>query len=773
GICSNGNGQDGTCQTGGIVEECGDGCSGGECNPTSEEQEDDETGCTTDTDCSEKCPSGKKCVCVEGECSIKDETSPPEEEGTTPPPGRKGVIGETCTSSAGCVSGYCENSVCIEPPSKTKSCTKGYHLDPSSGKCVKDPPNDEQKDSSLPIIGGAIDIFKMFWRGEGPGGEASAGFLKGLTHASTIYGAVQMFSPMFGATPDQTNALSLALGMGVLVGQTVKGGVLKIWENWGATGKFSNAGLVGAGAGAATAIVIFLIMYNEEDAKLKTFECVAWQAPFGGDDCHKCNEQGEGIPCSEYQCRSLGAACELLNPEEAGEQICEWVNRNDVTPPVMMAWEGALLSDEYSYNPYNTRSPPDKGVEIKYSESENNCIPAFTPLSFGINTDEAAQCKLDYLNKKTLEEMQFYFGGSSLFKFNHTQIMSLPGPEALAEANITIQNGGEVELFVRCADVNGNYDKANLRFKFCVDDSEDTTPPLITGTNIPTQSPIAFNQTSVDIEVYTNEPADCKWSILDQSYDDMLEENEMECTQTVDQMKMINGLPVGVCKTTLDGLKNREENKFYFRCRDKPRAEIDKRNTNTESYEYVLIGTQPLIIDWIKPNETVRDSTERVKVKLEAKTSTGYNEGAAICSYEDQDGNGDKFSNTGSHEHSQELLLVEGEYNYKINCVDLGGNSDEKTTEFRVESDNEAPLVVRVYYEANYLKLITDETAECVYDNVDCSYPFDQGIEMRVIDDINHFTEWDPNKNFYIKCKDEYGNQPNPNECSIIVRPFE
>ena len=36
------------------------------------------------------------------------------------------------------------------------------------------------------------------------------------------------------------------------------------------------------------------------------------------------------------------------------------------------------------------------------------------------------------------------------------------------------------------------------------------------------------------------------------------------------------------CKTNLTGLKNREENKFYFRCIDKPGVGQD-RNVNKES----------------------------------------------------------------------------------------------------------------------------------------------------------------------------------------------
>ena len=44
---------------------------------------------------------------------------------------------------------------------------------------------------------------------------------------------------------------------------------------------------------------------------------------------------------------------------------------------------------------------------------------------------------------------------------------------------------------------------------------------------------------------------------------------------------------------------------------------------------------------------------------------------------------------------------------------------------------------------------------------------------MNTIDNKVHNTEWMINKNYYIRCKDKYDNQPYPNVCSIILRPSE
>src|SRR5690606_1564655 len=152
---------------------------------------------------------------------------------------------------------------------------------------------------------------------------------------------------------------------------------------------------------------------------------------------------------------------------------------------------------------------------------------------------------------------------SSLFRYNHTQVMSLPGPNAARAENLTLQNDGDYQIFIKCQDANGNYNTADYAFKFCVEKGPDTTPPKIVSTSLINGMPVASNQTSIDLEVYTNEPATCKWSRRDQSYKDM--ETIMTCSSRLFE---INTQMLYKCQTTLTGLKDREENKFYFRCED-------------------------------------------------------------------------------------------------------------------------------------------------------------------------------------------------------------
>jgi len=431
---------------------------------------------------------------------------------------------------------------------------------------------------------------------------------------------------------------------------------------------------------------------------------------------------------------------------------------------VIKPLDDALL-EGYAYAPDNTIAPPDKGVKVQNNALTSKCAEAFTPLTFGIITNEPAQCKISPLREKNFEEMTLYFGASNLFTYNHTQVMILPGAEALAAEGITIENDGKFGVFVRCQDSNGNANVANFIFKYCVEKGPDTTPPLIVTTNILNNAPIAYDQTSVDLEVYTNEPADCKWSRLDKGYENM--NQTMTCSKRVSE---INTQMLYKCTTTLTGLKNEASNNFYFRCKDLA------GNKNAESHLFTLVGTRPLVIDSVSPNETtIKGTSEVIQVNLQAETSAGYKDGESICYYSDTGMNDSyvMFFSTSTHQHTQELWLAEGDYDYYVKCIDLGGNTDQKIINFTTESDVTNPLVVRVYHENPYLKLITNEAAECVYDTTSCSYTFEDGIEMSEIEGITHYTDWDTQTNFYIKCKDSYGNKPLPNECNIIARPAQ
>lgn len=588
------------------------------------------------------------------------------------------------------------------------------------------------------------------------------GMVKGLMWAAGIAGGIQLLKAFL---PERSyrllNSLTVSLAVGAFVGRTTAGIVQ-------ATSEGTKKGIgLGIGIGIAVSAIIFFAMYRKESQEIITFTCHPWQAPTGGDNCDECND--EVLPCSEYQCRSLGQACELVNPG-TDEEKCVWVNKNDVEFPIIQPWEDVLLND-YVYSPDNAISPPDTGVRIEYTESTSGLSKAFSPVTFGITLNEPAKCKLDLSRKDNFDDMNFYFSGGLLLE-EHEYTLSAPGTSALEAEGIELENDGEYEIYVRCEDANGNSNKANFVFLLGVEQGPDTTPPLIVTTDPLNDHPFAYNQSSIDMSIYVNEPVDgCRWSHVDQNYEDM--ENNMDCANA-NNLADMDARGYYSCDATLSGLNDGVENKFYFKCMDLA------ENANLESYEYTLIGTQPLVIDWVGPNGTIKDSTDSVKVTLEARTSAGYNEGEASCYYKNSSQNTEDyvlFYNTNTYEHSQDLWLSEGPYSYDIRCVDLGGNADVETVNFEVDSDSNAPIIVRAYHEETYLKLVTNEDARCVYDTTyedyPCDYSYDDGIPFTTIEDIYHYTDWNPDLTFYIICEDTYGNQPAPDTCSQIIRPSD
>ncbi|MBI2631939.1 hypothetical protein HYW75_02970 [Candidatus Pacearchaeota archaeon] len=595
--------------------------------------------------------------------------------------------------------------------------------------------------------------------------------VSGLLFAVTIVGVIQVIGSLAGIDSDTTKSLSIAAFAGIMAGQAVTGAIQSGYLNSliSPSGKFLGVFNTARGAGLATGLLVaaavFILTYKTTKKKMVTFQCLPFEPALGGSKCEECNKDSYR-PCSEYRCKSLGQACQLLNPGTK-EEKCAWVSPKDVTSPIIASWSDALKPAQYNlkFVPDTSIRPPALGVKIVSGSS--GCLPAFTPLEFGIITNEPAQCKLDYNHTGKFDEMQYYFGGSNYFLYNHTQQMRLPGPNTGTGGELApeLTNDGTFALYTRCRDANGNENVDEYAISFCVDKGPDTTPPLIEGFSIPSGNPITFNQENVPIEVYTNEPADCKWSRETKSYSDM--ENTMQCSSESFQ---INANLVYTCSSNLTGIKNREENKFYFRCKDK------SDNENVASDELILRGSKPLNILSVGPNETILGSTEVVPAVLSVETDDGSDEGKAIC-YFSPTGEKDSYIamfETSSFQHKQPLSLTSGNYKYFFRCVDAGGNAAESLTGFSVFVDKSAPSITRAYKDEkeNALKIVTNEEAACVYSLKNCNYNFADGLKMLYSNpDVktNHFAEWKLSNTYYIKCQDNYGNEPEPNKCNLIV----
>lgn len=536
--------------------------------------------------------------------------------------------------------------------------------------------------------------------------------------------------------------------------------------------------------GAGVAIIGVLIFYRDERTIIVQYTCAKWEAPSGGEgNCEKCNNNAN-LPCTKYKCESLGASCVLLN-EGKGNERCAFIDRNDPSPPSISANE-MFLQDNFTYEPRtatlpsNTAQGSSVGVKIKYTgegADVNGCIPYYKTLKYGISLDKLGRCKADTVRTDNYSSMKYslsddtadYNHSITTYFFNSTIEYSL--------GSIILRSGGEYETHIRCNSSSGAANLATFFFKYCVQNEPDTSAPLIKFKNPETGTPIRKGETSKNITLYIDKPSECKWDRT--AFSDINQmANSMTCQSNPTSIDGVN--LVYECRTTLTGLLDEQENKYYFLCKSYPNKNESERYANSQAIEYTLIGTKDLVIQELTPKQDslIRGSTQFVNVSVDVTTFGGYDNGKALCSLKNANDEGDNyqlFATTNSNTHKQMLWLESGSYSYNINCCDAGLNCDEKTIDFEVESDFLAPLVVRISNElkgTNQLKLTTNEKAECVYSITDCTYNFAEGNKFTSEDQINHFAEWNTDNTFYVKCRDEFTNQPLTDQCSVIVRPF-
>ncbi|MBI2449206.1 hypothetical protein HYV49_02830, partial [Candidatus Pacearchaeota archaeon] len=351
---------------------------------------------------------------------------------------------------------------------------------PSSGVEVVSTvgPNPFGAAPEIPIIGGNVGFF-------------FGHLIQGLFYGALVAGGIQLIGSLIGLDKNLVDSLSLAAFSGIAGGKAVYGLISEfapsssMWAQPGWLG-YTNAGWASFAIGAGVAFAVFVATYKDESKKIVTFSCLSWEAQIKGEDCEKCN--GDPFkPCSEYRCRSLGQACQLLN-KGTGNEACAWVNPRDVESPVIDANRN-FISLDHSYKDVQIR-PPGLGMKVIYDKSSDGCIKAFTPLQFGVVTNEPTQCKIDNAHTDKFDDMAFFFGGSNIFKYNHTQVLSLPSPSAVNSENPQVPDDGIHTLYARCRDANGNFNVDEFAIRICVDKSPDTTAPLIVGTSIRDGSPV-------------------------------------------------------------------------------------------------------------------------------------------------------------------------------------------------------------------------------------------------------------------------------------------
>ncbi len=497
--------------------------------------------------------------------------------------------------------------------------------------------------------------------------------------------------------------------------------------------------------GGILALIIFLIMCGKYKKFNVTFNCNKWERPTGGD-CNAANRID--VPSTKYRCESLGQTCKLIN-EGTSEQICIDKCKNKQSIPDIKPWNGlneSLPSGGYIYRAI------ENGYEIV--KLNGDCIDPYTKVDFGIKlTDESdldadckfAQCKITKDAAQPYEEINTFFGDRSAFLPYHKADIFFPSPEALRhQYNLTdakIRELSTQEFYVKCKSATGQFNPQPYKIKTCIALGPDLNAPVIRLTNPEKGSHIPYGKESVDLQVYVNEPSNCRYSNQSRGYDEM--ENLFSC-----DTDLLNYTNYGWnCNTNLTNLNQT----IFIRCRDIS----ENNNTMSESYEYnLLVSSTPLVIKNMIPSigQNIVSGVEPVEVNLQLETAGGAEDGKSICSYK---GNGfeDQFTQTDSSTHSYLWKYgMEGDYSLEFTCKDIAGNIAKNTTTFKIFVDDIGPTITRIYNSGG-LKISTNENSQCRY-SLNRSITFDNATSMTG-SEIEHNGEWKPAL-YYVQCMDQY-----------------
>lgn len=654
---------------------------------------------------------------------------------------------------------------------------------------------------------------------------------------SAFGGALAGAAIGFAATALLIKYLGIGAGLdpviayGLMTAGAVGGAIVGYAAVTGGTGGGLFAGATLAGpiilAVVLVAIVVMkLLGVGDTKKKVVSFSCNAWQPPLGGDKCSQCGQDNGNafnpkdgstsgltnskLACSKYACQSLGQTCEFIN-EGTGQEQCVNINPNDASAPVIKPLQSAL-KEGFSY------VESIDGFKVK-SDEEDGCIKAYQPLTFGIALNEPGRCKMDIFHTNSFDEMEFDFGGRSLFMYNHTAIFSVPSLESLGITGYDPNRKADYNLYVRCQDKVGNKNIKEYAINFCVKPGDDSTPPIISA-RLPSSEYVKFSETQLAASIFVNEPSECKWDIEDKDYDIM--SNQMQCNTDIESFDLLGWQ----CDSNFPVSEAREQ-AIFIRCKDQPwliedagtghssivvnegntgeqivggigigdeseegdningfnEVFVDEesqtriveasptkhRNKNMQSYRYVIKKNQYLLnIDSISPNdENLTFGSEPVTINFEVRTSGGTPNNIQ-CSYLW----GDRyipFFETFSSVHKQTFETFSREQRILgIRCEDiLTGETVDREAKFNILIDNEFPKITRVYEQGGMLRVITDEDSQCYYSLSQCNFDIENATTMSG-DSLVHDLSFDRDRVHYIKCKDEFGNLPGI--CSIAVK---
>jgi hypothetical protein len=636
----------------------------------------------------------------------------------------------------------------------------------------------------LGVLGLAATTSFLGWGAVfGASGLGSAG--AGTMIFSSSAGMASLGSASFGAIAGPLAGALLGAMLGAQVakwtGQSGGGAILYIVG-------FSIVGLVVAleiigssvpviGNIIATALAVLTIGWALITGWGKTttldvqFICNEWQAPAGVSDdaCSQCTDD-ELISsrfgfntCTEYKCNSLGQNCEFINANSELGKRCV-ASEDDDTSPVLSA--GNVQSG------YELLTLPGKTFSLsKKSEVLEKCIPGGQNIWFEIEADEPVQCKYSFDSPENTYEMMEgnYPSDGNDYIETHKFSVEIPLLETIDvfceedEEGVLSCNGAEPgaesRIYIKCIDVHGNYNFGEgYKIDFCVDENLDKSPPEVLLYEPENNKEYPYNPGSINLKMYLDEQAQCKWDTESLGYGLMRNEFSSNDLKPYSKGYLQKGNLGGLILGT---------NKYYIKCNDSfgnIGSYVYNVKVNSDMTKEEYISKYGLKITSFSPdNEIIVTNKRPAEVLLNVKTSEGANNGKANCKYSLSGTSKYNFENTGESSHSHTLSLSSGG-NYSINvlCEDLDKiSSATEILRFNLTIDNIGPEIAYQYVKGRLI-VETNELAKCSYSSEGCgNFEIDEGEAFDFGYDfaMNQSVDWNPAWEGYgIMCVDELEN---------------
>ena len=497
----------------------------------------------------------------------------------------------------------------------------------------------------------------------------------------------------------------------------------------------------------------FLGMFGGCNPIRVTYSCNAWQPPRGGDACDICN--GDSLkPCSKYRCESYGATCEFVNIGTSNE-LCYDAGVDDTNPPVLTP------QLEYISETENYSNITEEGFSI--TNLNGGCLEAYTPIHFGITTDEVSNCRYD-TEMQTFENMSYDMAdGLSLYNHTpHTIPFYLPDPSHGESQGLNWS--GELDLYVKCQDGKGNENPNFYKVSMCVNQGPDNTPPIITSTSPEKNSLISFDSSIEEVEFITNEFSTCRWSDNDTEYSSMT--NQLDCDDEFAEPSSTMGY---LCKSNITITETSTTK--YIRCSDQPWYEGTSnetlRNSNAQSFVYTLNKpAEKITMGSISPSSDFKTASDQESVDLEVKTIGGGNTHTCSYSFSGYDRMVQFFETGSGNTHNQPLNLFSKEHEIFIECQDETGDIAQSSTEFEIIKDESNARIARIWQDGGEITFLTEESAECRYSETNCNFNWESGNITGT--GRTHLIDAVRGRTYNIKCLDDFGNRPSG--CTAKIR---